>query len=252
MKSRFSPQTLTSAFIARSNSYPDGYIVDWHHHDFAQLVYACSGVMTVKTPDNLWVIPPQRAVRVPLGIPHRVSMHGRAEMRSLYIQPDAFQNLPEQSCVLGISPLMRELILYFADSDLPIRENSERERMILVTIDQLKQAPSVSLQLPEPHNERLKPICEAIQAHPENNDSLAQWAERVCVSSRTLSRRFRSELGLSFVEYRQQARLFAALKQLAKGMPVTHVAMNTGFSSLSAFNRLFKRNFGTSPGRFFI
>ncbi|WP_425559224.1 helix-turn-helix domain-containing protein [Kistimonas scapharcae] len=76
-------------------------------------------------------------------------------------------------------------------------------------------------------------------------------AADINISSRSLSRLFRKDIGLSYVEYRQQARLFLALKRLAQGLPVTTAAMEVGFSSLSAFNNLFKKNFGQTPGRIF-
>ncbi len=95
---------------------------------------------------------------------------------------------------------------------------------------------------------RLKHICKSILEHPDDNRTLAEWAAHINISSRSLSRLFRKDIGLSFAEYRQQARLFLALKRLAKGLPVTTVAMEVGFSSLSAFNYLFKKNFDQMPG----
>ena len=251
MQKQLLPDDLPSSVITQSSIYPDGHVTDWHSHSFAQLVYACSGVMTVRVADSLWVIPPQRAVWVPSGISHKVSKHGQAHMRSLYVRPDAFNDLPENSCVLTVSPLMRELILHLCSLPERYEPGSEEERITQVIMDQLKNATFESFYLPETTDKRLKPVCQAIQAHPENSQTLIQWASHVNISSRALSRLFRTELGLSLVQYRQQVRLLEALKKLAKGEPVTRVAMDVGFSSLSAFNRLFRRSFGKTPGVFF-
>lgn len=232
-------------------SYPDGLVIDWHRHDFHQLVYACSGVMTVETADNLWVIPPQRAVWVPAGVLHKVSMHGNADMRNLYVNTGIRHELPANSCVFTVSPLLRELILHLSSITDADYSDHETRRLTLVTLDQLKQAREVSFHLPVASDSRLKHICDHLQLYPEDNRTLSDWADHINTSSRSLSRLFRVDLGVSFVEYRQQVRLFQALKLLASGASVSRVALDVGFSSLSAFNRLFKRYFGISPGHFF-
>ncbi|WP_211828463.1 AraC family transcriptional regulator [Kistimonas asteriae] len=242
-----SPRTA----IVIPQSYPDDWVINWHHHDFAQLVYACSGVMTVETADNHWVVPPQRAVWIPPYIDHRVTMYGQAEMRNLYVSVDGYQQLPEKSCVLNVSPLLRELILHLAVLTKETEKSGEAERLFLVILDQLKRANEMTFYLPMPTDVRLKHVCESILEHPDDNRTLAEWAAYINISSRSLSRLLRKDIGLSFVEYRQQARLFLALKLLAKGLPVSTVAMEVGFSSLSAFNHLFKKNFGQTPGHIF-
>ena len=178
-------------------------------------------------------------------------MHGHAEMRSLYIHNSFQPRLPKTTGVMTVSPLLRELILHLSTRTTEELESKEAERLCMVTLDQLKNASEESFYLPVATDRRLQAVCDALLCQPKDNRTLKEWAEQVNMSTRSLSRLFRSDIGLSFVEYRQQARLFAALKGLAKGLPVTSVAMNIGFSSLSAFNRLFKKNFGTSPRHFF-
>ena len=178
-------------------------------------------------------------------------MHGRAVMKSLYIRPEDYTGLPQTSSVLSVSPLLRELLIHLADLPEETESDETIERLLLVTIDQLKQSSSVQLNIPDSFNKRLQPICQEILTHPNNSETLEQWASKVHISSRTLSRLFKSELNMSFTQYRQQVRLVEALKQLATGEAVTSVAMNVGFASLSAFNRLFKNYFGKAPGQFF-
>jgi hypothetical protein len=52
-----------------SVGYASGHVIPAHAHDWDQLIFASSGVMTVYTPDGSWVVPPQRAVWVPPGSP---------------------------------------------------------------------------------------------------------------------------------------------------------------------------------------
>ena len=68
--------------------------------------------------------------------------------------------------------------------------------------------------------------------------------------ARTLARRFQSETGLSFGAWRQQARVLEAMGRLGGGAPVTEVAFDLGYESVSAFSAMFHRATGASPSQF--
>lgn len=67
----------------------------------------------------------------------------------------------------------------------------------------------------------------------------------------TLARQFQSETGMSFRQWRQQARLVEALGHLANGVPVARIAEKLGYRSASAFTAMFKRALGLEPRRYF-
>src|SRR5215813_13014858 len=64
---------------------------DWHTHSSHQLAWAASGVLTVRTQDAAWVLPPTRALWIPVGVRHETLTAGQAAttMRSLYVRPAA-------------------------------------------------------------------------------------------------------------------------------------------------------------------
>ncbi|MGE8488865.1 MAG: helix-turn-helix domain-containing protein, partial [Paraburkholderia nemoris] len=76
------------------------------------------------------------------------------------------------------------------------------------------------------------------------------WAAWAGVAPRTLSRRFVAETGLTFAQWRQQARLLRALELVADGLPVTTIALELGYDNVSAFIDMFRRVMGTTPGRY--
>jgi len=80
--------------------------------------------------------------------------------------------------------------------------------------------------------------------------SLDQWAQWAGLSPRTLTRHFRDETTLSFAQWRQQARLAEGLRRLSDGQSVSDIAHELGFSSPSAFVTVFRRHFGSPPGRY--
>ena len=80
-----------------------------------------------------------------------------------------------------------------------------------------------------------------------------RWVARLHgegLSPRSLTRHFRDETTLSFAQWRQQARLSEALRQLTEGRSVADIAHALGFSSASAFVTVFRRHFGLPPGRY--
>src|SRR6266481_3557132 len=101
-----------------------------------------------------------------------------------------------------------------------------------------------------PRDRRLRALCQALLDAPGDQRPLAAWAKRVNASSRTLARRFQSESGLSFGAWRQQARVLEAMGRLGGGAPVTQVALDLGYESVSAFSAMFRRSAGASPSHF--
>ena len=50
---------------AIANDYPPGHFTHEHDHPYAQLIYAVSGVMVVRTEAGQWVVPPTRGIWMP-------------------------------------------------------------------------------------------------------------------------------------------------------------------------------------------
>jgi len=73
---------------------------------------------------------------------------------------------------------------------------------------------------------------------------------RVGVTSRHLRRIFDAEFGVSPIEYAQTQRLLLAKRLLTDtALPVTEVALASGFASVRRFNALFKARYRMTPGR---
>jgi AraC-like DNA-binding protein len=78
-------------------------------------------------------------------------------------------------------------------------------------------------------------------------DDLAQLTH---CTVRHLSRIFQQVVGMSFREKRAELRLARARELLAtSNSKVVEVALESGYKSLSLFNLMFARRFGTSPGK---
>jgi AraC-like DNA-binding protein len=251
------PQILASIDAAtmpvftRATDYPEGYVADWHEHARGQLVYAVRGVMMVAAEGGQWVVPPTRAIWMPAGVAHLVRCVGVVHMRSLYILPDAAPQLPARPQAVGVSPLLRELIQSAVGIEPPYTPDSRDGRLMRLLLDELYALPVLPLHLPQPADERLRRICARIADQPDDVSTLADWAVALGIDVKTIQRLFARETGMTFGQWRQQARLLHGMERLALGDKVVDVALALGYDSPSAFAAMFKRQFGEPPSAFF-
>lgn len=222
-----------------------------HSHAWLQLSWASRGVLDVHTGSGRYLAPPQRAVWIPAGIEHQVRCTQQTEIRSLYIEPSALQQPLTHTCVIQVSPLLRELIRSFSQMPIEYDEQAAAGRLVQVLLDQLASAPHVASMLPLPTDNRLQTITNYLQQQPDDTTTLAEWATQLNVSEKTLSRLFSQQTGLTFRLWRQRLRLFSALPLLEQEESVTDVALACGYESVSAFISAFSQQFGCTPGEFF-
>jgi AraC-like DNA-binding protein len=79
-----------------------------------------------------------------------------------------------------------------------------------VVTDQLTDIPEQSLYLPEPRDDWLRALTRLLYADPADASTLTELGQAVGASERTLSRLFRTELGMNFHPHtRQPGRLGA-------------------------------------------
>ena len=220
----------------------------WHTHSRGQVLCVESGLIHVRTEHGSWLLPPHRAGWVPPGVSHAVSVSGALSGWSLFISPDAGCDLPDAPRVIGIGELMRALVRRAVSWNTMDTLQPDQQRVVAVLLDEIAQAPQERLHLPMPSDPRLVRIANAILAHPENERTLDEWA---AMSSRTLRRLILAETGLSFSQWRQQARLTHALEMLARGDSVGMVSDALGYAAPSSFITMFRRSFGDSPGHYF-
>ena len=241
----------TAPVFTRATDYPGGYVVDWHAHARGQLVYAVLGVMVVAAQGGQWIVPPTRAIWMPAGVAHLIRCVGDVHMRSLYVQPDAAPHLPGRAHAVGVSPLLRELILAACDVPQPYEPDSRDGRLMRLLVDELHALPVLPLHLPQPQDERLRRICARLLEQPDDASTLGDWAAALGIDAKTVQRLFARETGMTFGQWRQQARLLHGLERLALGDKVVDVALALGYDSPSAFATMFKRQFGETPSAFF-
>jgi len=243
-------QHVPRAVVAMPKDFAAGFKILPHRHERAQLIYATTGTMRVATDDGVWIVPPQRALWMPAGVTHSIEMLADVTMRTLYLDDDVAASMPDACRVLPVSSLLRELIVRATELPLQYDEKGPGGHVMALILAELRGLQFLPLQLPMPRDPRLRAVCQALLGNPGDARPLEDWAPVAHVSARTLARRFQSETGMTFGGWRQQARVLEAMGRLGAGEPVTRVAFDLGYESVSGFSAMFRRAAGASPTQF--
>ena len=235
-----------------------------HSHPWAQVAISTTGVIRLTVNHGTYIVPPSRALWIPPGVEHAVTMVEDADLRTLYFHqprgrcgpgvPRDQEDAWRQCRVLEVSDLLRALVREMPtapDGGPAISPTDLRREQHLSALvrDELARAAAVKLGVDLPQDKRLRHLCEAVLADPTRHDTLADWAQDTGASPRTVARLFRSELRSTFTQWRQQVILAKAVSLAAGRMPMGQIAAELGYSA-SAFSAMVRKSVGQPPGRF--
>ena len=246
-----------------------------HSHPWAQVAISTTGVIRLTVSHGTFIVPPSRALWIPPGVEHAVTMVEDADLRTLYFHQPHGQCGPaalgdgdghgspgddpsawHQCRVLEVSDLLRALVREMpttpdgSSRTLTAAELLRESHLSALIRDELARAAAVKLGVDLPQDKRLRHLCEAVLADPTQHETLADWAQDTGASPRTVARLFRSELGSTFTQWRQQVILAKAVSLAAGRMPMGRIAAELGYSP-SAFSAMVRRSVGQPPGQFF-
>ncbi len=220
----------------------------WH-----ELIYATQGVLTVRTDQAAWVLPPHRAVWIPQGVEHRLEMTGTVALRNLYVRADVRPAgwAPPGCCVMNVTGLLREIIVRTIQWSVLDTQRPEQRRLIGVLLDELKVLHTVPLQLPAPKDQRAVRFAALASAGGGCCAPVPKLLRACGASRRTMERLFHEETAMSLGQWLRRQKLLHSLKLLAAGRGVQGTAEELGYQSTSAFIAMFRRELGETPGRYF-
>jgi AraC-like DNA-binding protein len=223
-----------------------------HQHSTGQMLFATQGVMLVETAKGRWTVPPQRALWIPPHETHAIEMLTETHMRTVYFSPDliagcnAFTQHSKVHVVVA-SAMIKELVLGLFETE---RSDDMRDLMAKLLLHALVETTYLPTYLPMPTEEKLKNTLLTLIAKNDWQQSLDEVSARSHMSSRTFTRRFTLEVGMSFRDWRQRARLVKSLDLLALNQSIKSIAHTMGFASTSAYCAAFRDLLGCIPSEF--
>lgn len=244
-----------SVLSCRAGTYAfDGVDLDsgWHSHDLHQLEYAVQGSVEVETAGARHLLPPQQAIWIPAGLPHRTTLR-RVRTVSVFFGPEMVPGASDRARVLPAAPVVREMILHGArwpvgrEASDPTADAFFRALALLVTELIEHELP---LWLPTSDDPHVDAAMRHTSAHLASV-TVGAVARAVGWSERTLRRRFAEDTGMTWRQYILHARLLRAMAMLAEPQPsVLDVATAVGFGSAGAFARAFRAAVGETPSAY--
>jgi transcriptional regulator GlxA family with amidase domain len=145
-----------------------------------------------------------------------------------------------------------DLCLHLVRTDHGARvSNATARRMVMAPLRAGGQAQFIDQPLPEPSGLKLALLQEWMLGNLHEQMSLHQLADRSLISVRTLTRRFRSETGLSPLQWLAEQRVRRAQELLEHSdIPIESLASECGFPSTEAMRTYFRRVLHTTPQQY--
>ncbi|KZX01133.1 AraC family transcriptional regulator [Pseudoalteromonas luteoviolacea] len=232
--------------VAKTISMPASYLDDYHQHPWHQVIFPVSGLLQSEIDNRRVVVPHNALLYIPAGTPHKSVAFTRTEFAALYLNPTSkvtFCHAPK-SCL--VTPFFKELVLLLLKkADAP--DNNATSNLLHVLNDQITAAANYEIPLLKPKDRRTLAIFEGLIDQPATRLTLAQWAQQVGASERTLSRLFAKEFNQSFRAWRQHLRLVLSLELLTTTRSIQDIALSLGFASDAAYISAFKALFVSTP-----
>lgn len=241
--------TLPSAMHFRVHNLAAHESFAPHQHPWGQLVYASVGSLMVTVDTNCYLINPKQAIWIPPNLTHYSGTFHGAAFRSFYIDnvTAAAQQLPKQTTLYTVSPFFRHLVDELERTQNTSEPEDYTAQIMSLLYAQLRRLKTVDCFLPWPQHEQLKSICQAIYQQPDHSHALDDWAKHIGVSSRSLMRLFLKDMGMNYSTWCHKLKIFLAMQWLASDKSITHIALDLGYASASAFIYRFRQELGISP-----
>lgn len=252
----------------------DNRCIDWHWHKEFELVSVTEGLLQCSVGNINHILEAGDGIFINSGIIHRFLSAGTAVIPNVLFASDFIA--PENSSIHEkyMLPFLTSGISHFV-----LKRNSPWQRDVLSILSKLYclcEAPGPAWELeahilacqvwkslfehrqefPTMENTGISRISQArfkgmtcfIEENYREKITLEDIAQSVGVSKREALRCFQCSVPLSPMEYLNKYRLQQAWKLLIHtDRSITDIAEHTGFESTGYFDRLFKREFHTTP-----
>jgi AraC-like DNA-binding protein len=242
----------------------------WHYHQALELTLFTAGSGTRFVGDRIQRFDAGEVVLLGENLPHYWHTTGRSAGISVqfYFPPaHPLWAFPESGSITAHLAAARRGVHYRGQTkarltaklgELVAAEGLERLAQLLSLLALMASAPAAESEListrtfslsgDSTHQTAMRAAMRFLLLHYREEIVLAQLLEVTRMSKSTFSRYFRKQSGKTLSEFLQQVRLEAACRELVEtDKSIIEIALASGFSQISFFNRLFQRRIGCSP-----
>lgn len=223
-----------------------------HAHPRAQLISCNTGIMEVVTKNNIWIVNSLQSVWIASNEEHQVYFPNNVKVTTAFIDESKLSDLPKNSFAFETSIFLNSLLYKIISFSNPEKFTQQQNRIIEVFLDELSNLKPSTTFLPTSQHLKIKIVLDELMSDLSSKHTIDYYASKSFVSSRTLSRLFNKELGMSFGDWKMRLKLMEAVKQLGEMRSVKEIAFNLGYENVSSFIVSFKKYFGKTPTNYSV
>lgn len=225
---------------------PTQLVVDRHY-----LLCASTGALRLEAEGQRWVLPPARAALLRAGRPATVSIPQPVTTASVLFHTDFAPPPPRDLTVFDLDPLARVLVAEcggWQESEEPLPAYARAIFAALAAVAwRLAEQPS-PVVVAAGRSAEVRTALRLTEERLGDDVRFDDVAAAVGLVPRSLARRFEAEVGTTWRATLRRMRVLRAIELLAADdAPVTRIAHEVGYGSLSAFNAAFRELTGTTP-----
>ncbi len=226
-----------------------------HRHNKCQFAYAEGGYLYIEIGAKVWFLPARHYMWIPSGIEHRIWSHSTTvKMFTIYF--DAREGEPdfyERTGIYFVNDLLREMILFTSDWEGFIGKEFYNRYTFAMAIKAI--LPDINtghsvlpFNMPLPKDKRLVEVDCYLRSHLDEPLSIEALANKFGMAGRTLSRLFRQDIGMSYVQFLKNIRMIRAFELLVENKTsIREIAFQLGYSSVPTFSNIFYQSTGIRP-----
>lgn len=217
------------------------------------LLYGLEGLFVLENEHASWRLPPTRAAWIPAGTHLTATTIRAVRCTSLFFQVGFAESISSECRVFGVIPVVREMIKHArrwsVDGDEIERvQDEEVQRFFLTLLDLCRgQWHEHQFALPKARSPETEKALEYTRDHLADDLQIDQVARHAAMSPRTLQRRLRDEVHLTWGEFLRHARMIRAMELLSQGRQVTETSLEVGYTNMAAFSTAFRRFTDMTP-----
>lgn len=243
-----------------------------HWQTSLEIIFATENVYTVSTGGQDYILEPGDILILPPGALHSIAAPDKGHRLIFLLELDMFSRLPNFNFILSLlsKPIHLSYALrpglyeecakglldlaecYWGDSGTKMLKICSKliawfAMLGDYAIEETPLPSSVPMKTSTLMN-RLSKVMDYIDTHYSENITLEEAAQIACFSKFYFTRLFKQYTDQTFYDYLSTKRIHAAEQMLiVPNLAITEISLKSGFSSLSSFNRTFKRLKGCSP-----
>jgi len=230
--------------------------IEPHCHDKGQFLYTEGGVVHIKTNSRMYYLPARHYMWIPPKIRHSIYPSSpRVIMKNLYFPIKTnTSGFFKKEGIYPINNLLMELLLFTKNWNGDVSKSQKSKYAIVYAFKVLIEqtvSKSLHLELPHPTDGRLINIINHLTDQIHQEHLLPKLASNFNMTDKSLYRLFKKDLGMSFIKYYTQLRIFKSLEYLMNSdHTISEIANMVGYSSLPTFSNTFTKVMGKRPSEY--